>query len=639
MATSAPVSSTSASGEVREDGFQVLRACDVVLGSILVALAAFITFAAFAGKATATSAVLMWCLPLANVGWSAVSKRWSRAVAESLRNVFSLPLATLLYMTPQGYCHRFWLTSAVMVVGQGVLWGAETRRARAGQLITVGYASAVLVGGYLAFGTPLWASASDAAGILMTGLVISFVASHLGRSLEEARRRRDEAEGHKGRLESALYELTSAREQLAAVVECAPVSILAVDCNGKIQFTNWMAPGMEKASAIGTNVLEYVIPEARDLFTSRMKTVLETGSPQTLELHGRAADGGEIWYACHLGAMKGGDAVIGVVVIWQNVTELKRTQVEFVSSQRLAAVGTLAAGIAHEINTPVQFVNDSTIFLRDAVRDLFDVIKKLQEVRHLAERAPATPELSAALIAATESQASADLPYLLENVPAACERCVDGLQRIATIVRSMKEFAHPSQRDMAAVDLNRAIQNTLVIARNEYKYVADVETAFGDLPPVNCFVNDINQVVLNLVVNAAHAVSDAVKGTSRRGSIAIETRLDGEDVVISIRDTGTGIPAAIRARIFDPFFTTKEVGKGTGQGLALVWRVIKEKHGGDITVDSTVGEGTTFRVRLPVAGRSENPTDAVSPTSPADSLSGRTFSDRGPTNAEPLPGL
>jgi PAS domain S-box-containing protein len=621
------VNPAPAGREVRDDGIEALRACDIVLGTTLMALAAFVIVAALAGKATLLTAVLVCGIPIFNLGLSALTKHRDRFVAESLRNVVSLPLSTLLYMTREGYCQRFWLVSAAMVVGQAVIWGTMTRRARAGQLVAVLYASGILVGGYLAFGRPIWPSVIDAVGILMTGLTVSLVAGQLGRSLEEARRRRDEAEGHKCRLESTLHQLTSAREQLDAVVQCAPASILAVDRDGKIQFTNWAPPAIGKESVIGTNVLEHVIPEARELFTSRMKAVLETGTPQTLEMHRRLADGGEIWYACHLGAMRGGDAVIGVVVTWQDVTELKQTQAESISNQRLAAVGTLAAGIAHEINTPVQFVNDSIFFLRSAVRDLFEVVETLQVVRRTVEASPTTPALGEAVGAAARSQEKADLPYLIENVPAAFERCVEGLERIAIIVRSMKEFAHPARKEMAVVDLNRAIQNTLVIAGNEYKYVADLETAFGDLPPINCYVNDINQVVLNLIVNAAHAVSDAVTGTSRRGTIAIETRLDGEEVEISIRDTGTGIPEAVRARIFDPFFTTKEVGRGTGQGLALAWRIIKEKHGGDVTFDTKVGEGTTFRVRLPVSGKPQVAIDPIGATT------GRMLADRGPTNA------
>jgi PAS domain S-box-containing protein len=479
-----------------------------------------------------------------------------------------------------------------------------TRRALVGQVVTVAYGSAILIGGYVAFGAPIWPSVKDATGIVMTGFIVSLVAGYLGRSLVEARLRRDEAEGHKQRLEATLHELTSAQEQLDAVLQCAPACILAVDRGGTIAFANRVAQPADKQSVIGTSVLEQVIPSGRDLFAAQMNMVLDTGRAQALELCGHSPEGREIWFAYHLGAMRSGDDVTGVVVIWQDVTELKRTQAEFIAAQRLAAVGTLAAGIAHEINTPIQFVNDSTIFLRDATRDLLDFVEKLQVIVRIVEASPTTSELDQALSAVSASRENADLPYLIENVPAAFERCLDGLDRVATIVRSVKEFAHPAQKDMASVDLNRAIQNTLTIARSEYKYIADIETAFGDLPPVNCYINDVNQVVLNLVVNAAHAVADAVRGTSRRGIIAIETRLEDQDVVISIHDTGTGIPEPVRRRIFEPFFTTKGVGQGTGQGLALVWRIIKEKHQGDITFDTKVGAGTTFLVRLPISGRS-----------------------------------
>jgi signal transduction histidine kinase len=192
---------------------------------------------------------------------------------------------------------------------------------------------------------------------------------------------------------------------------------------------------------------------------------------------------------------------------------------------------------------------------------------------------------------------------LIEQVPKAFDRCVDGLQRMTAIVRSLKEFAHPATQQASAVDLNRAIQSTLTIARNEYKYVAELETDFGDLPFVVCHVNDINQVVLNIVVNAAHAIGDALRGREEKGMLKVSTRVDGEWVVIAISDTGPGIPEHIRAHIFDPFFTTKEVGRGTGQGLAIAWTAVKEKHGGELTFETEIGRGTTFFIRLPISGK------------------------------------
>jgi signal transduction histidine kinase len=172
---------------------------------------------------------------------------------------------------------------------------------------------------------------------------------------------------------------------------------------------------------------------------------------------------------------------------------------------------------------------------------------------------------------------------------------------VATIVRAMKEFAHPDTRQKSAADLNRAIKSTLTVARNELKYVADVETDLGDLPPVVCNISDLNQVFLNLLVNAAHAIREVVReGTDAKGKIRVRTRREGNTVLIAISDTGCGIPENIRGRIFDPFFTTKEVGRGTGQGLSIARSVVVEKHGGSLTFETEPGKGTTFFVRLPI---------------------------------------
>jgi signal transduction histidine kinase len=272
-------------------------------------------------------------------------------------------------------------------------------------------------------------------------------------------------------------------------------------------------------------------------------------------------------------------------------------EAELRQAQKLESVGRMASGVAHEINTPVQFIGDSVHFLREATDDLIRVVSSLQRVqKSVLENRPALNEASEA----AELERQIDLPYLLENVPKAFDRSLDGLDRVTTIVRSMKEFAHPDSREMEHVDLNRAIENTLIIARNEYKYIAEIETTFGELPQVMCYAGEFNQVILNLIVNATHAIEDVVKGTSAKGRISICTRLDGGSVVISIADSGGGIPEEIREQIFDPFFTTKEIGKGTGQGLSIARSVVVDKHQGELTLESTVGKGTTFFIRLPV---------------------------------------
>ena len=292
------------------------------------------------------------------------------------------------------------------------------------------------------------------------------------------------------------------------------------------------------------------------------------------------------------------------------MTARLQVETDLRQAHKLESVGRLASGVAHEINTPIQFVNDSVHFLQDATQDLMTVIGYLREVEaSVLAGAPSREAAEAAATAASE----ADLDYLVEHMPKAIDRALDGLNRVATIVRSMKEFAHPDTVEMAPIDLNRAVESTLVIARNEYKYVAEVETDFGPLPPVRCHAGDVNQAVLNIVVNAAHAIADVVAGTNARGRITVRTRLEPDDVVVvSIADTGAGIPEAIRDRIFDPFFTTKEVGRGTGQGLAIARTVIVDRHHGELTFESEVGRGTTCFLRLPVHGRAV----AKSPPSP-----------------------
>jgi signal transduction histidine kinase len=285
-----------------------------------------------------------------------------------------------------------------------------------------------------------------------------------------------------------------------------------------------------------------------------------------------------------------------------DVTDQRRLENELAQAQKLESVGRLAAGVAHEINTPVQFVSDSVHFVREAMDDLSEIVDRYRELRIATEKGA---DIAAAAKAAEEAEDDADLDYILENAPVALDRARDGLGRVAAIVRSMKEFAHPDRKEMAQADLNKAIQSTLVIASNEYKYVAEIVTDLTDVPLVNCYAGEINQVVLNLIVNAAHAIGDVVKGTDRKGTIRVATRVVGDDMVeISIADTGKGIPVEVRSRIFEPFFTTKEVGKGTGQGLAIARAVVVDKHGGTLHFETEVGRGTTFYIRLPVNGPS-----------------------------------
>jgi len=298
---------------------------------------------------------------------------------------------------------------------------------------------------------------------------------------------------------------------------------------------------------------------------------------------------------------------VGVVFLAMDTTERRQLELELRQAQRLEAIGQLAAGVAHEINTPIQFVGDSARFLGDVFDDLFGLLGCYAELKAQAEAAG----LAGAATAVDARVAEIDLAFLVDEAPRAVERTLEGVNRIATIVKALKQFSHPGGENMAPTDLNELIETTLVVARNEYKYVADVHTDLAPLPDVTCHRGDIASVLLNLVVNAAHALTDRFGGTDQRGEIVIRSRLDdeGAGVVVEVADTGGGIPATIRDRVFEPFFTTKEVGKGTGQGLAIAHSVVVAKHHGRISfeVDDTLPAddpraGTTFRVWLPVDG-------------------------------------
>jgi predicted ATPase/signal transduction histidine kinase/tRNA A-37 threonylcarbamoyl transferase component Bud32 len=275
----------------------------------------------------------------------------------------------------------------------------------------------------------------------------------------------------------------------------------------------------------------------------------------------------------------------------------ERIEDELRLAQKLESVGRLASGIAHEINTPVQFVSDNVTFVRDAMPSL---VATIAAYRDLATALVTDGDAAAARAAAAAIAADEDVDYALSHGPEALEAALIGLARVAAIVRSMKDFAHPDRDEKTPVDLNRAVESTLMIAANECKYVADVETALEALPLVRCNGGEINQAILNLVVNAAHAIRDVVSKTGGKGRIRVATRRDGNEVEIAISDTGTGIPQAIRDKIYDPFFTTKEVGRGTGQGLAIVRSVIVDKHGGSLRFETADGAGTTFFLRLPI---------------------------------------
>jgi two-component system, NtrC family, sensor kinase len=410
-----------------------------------------------------------------------------------------------------------------------------------------------------------------------------------------------------GQFEGLLLDITEnkldeeRRARLTTAVEQVAESIFITGLDGTIEYVN---PAFE---AITGYSLEYAIGKSPSFLKSGRHD--EKYYRQLWDTLRR----GEVWHGRFINKKKDDtlveleasispvrDAegnVINFVAVERDETPMLELESQLRQAQKLEAVGSLAAGIAHEINTPIQFVGDNVRFLSDAFESLLRFIEK---------RVGSCPVIQGNSVeegSCRGPRADLDLEFLGGEVPRAIEETLQGVERVATIVRAMKDFSHPDEREKVPIDINKALMTTLTVAHNELKYVADIETDLAaNLPMVPCRPGSLNQVFLNLLVNAAHAIGEIVgDGRNGRGLIRVKTSGGAADVIIEISDTGVGIKKDIRDRVFETFFTTKEVGKGTGQGLAIARSVVVEQHGGTINFESEEGRGTTFRITLPLA--------------------------------------
>jgi signal transduction histidine kinase len=284
----------------------------------------------------------------------------------------------------------------------------------------------------------------------------------------------------------------------------------------------------------------------------------------------------------------------------EDITRQYQVEQQLRQAQKLESIGQLAAGIAHEINTPMQFISDNTQFLENAFTDLLSVLNRYDAMLTQLKNGGVSKETIQDLDALIEDS---DMAFLVEEIPGAINGSQEGIARVTKIVRAMKDFSHPAGNELIPLDINKAIDSTVTVSRNEWKYVSNIETDLDPSQPlVPCFAGPLNQVLLNIIVNAAHAIAEKLgPSPDEKGTIRISTRSLDRWLEISIKDTGAGIPKHLRARIFDPFFTTKAIGKGTGQGLSIAYSVVVEQHKGTLEVESEVGQGANFIIRLPLS--------------------------------------
>jgi PAS domain S-box-containing protein len=418
--------------------------------------------------------------------------------------------------------------------------------------------------------------------------------------MQEAREAAEGANRDKGELLAALR---NAQAETNLFLRSIPSILIGLDSQGRITRWNLTASntfGIDEISVDGRTIedcgIKWLHPEMKVEITRWLATEsIHRAENLPYEREGKTRLLG--LQVMRIPAENG--EPIGFIVTGADITERLGLELQLRQAQKLEGIGQLAAGIAHEINTPTQFVGDNIRFLKDSWGPVAEFLVFCGTVQSDWTTGPVSPEQ---LQRFCELYLKCDLEYLSEHIPKAIDLCLEGVKRIAKIVKGFKEFSHPGSEEKRAINLNRAIETTIDVARHEWKYCADLVTALDlDLPLVPCLVGEFNQVMLNLIVNSAHAITNTIeKNGTGKGTITVSTQREGEWARVAVADTGAGIPVEIRSRVFEPFFTTKEVGKGTGQGLALAHAAIVNRHQGQLWFESELGQGTTFFIRLPL---------------------------------------
>lgn len=401
-----------------------------------------------------------------------------------------------------------------------------------------------------------------------------------GRLRHELRSRQQEAEVNGQQMQRIF-------DYILRLQDLIPGAMFVVSASGAVQRVNRAATDLlgRSTEALLSVPLAEVLPRAGELLQALTQAPAAGTIRRDAELVSVSGERIPVMLSATVQAGEG-DGPPTVVLIAMDMREQRRLEVELRHAQKLESIGQLAAGIAHEINTPMQFIGDNLRFVQDSVKDVLQLARQLP---------PA---------------ADVDVAFLETRLPRALQRGLEGVQRVSRIVEALKTFAHP-RTEAEWVDLNELIDKTLVVSANAVKYVADVQCEFQSLPLVECGRGDISQVILNLVTNAAHAIEDSLTEQHRRGHIVLRTRLaeGGDAVEVEVEDDGPGVPAAIIHRIYDPFFTTKAVGRGTGQGLSICRSIVVDRHHGRLWHSAVSPQGSRFHFTLPLKAQREVPRD------------------------------
>jgi PAS domain S-box-containing protein len=451
------------------------------------------------------------------------------------------------------------------------------------------------------------AFAEDVAWLLVMDLVLYASLSRTSAGLRVGSHRQAKLELLNDEIEEAMTESTAALKESEAIkaiiFESAPDAVIRYDADRIILEANSAAErilGGARENFPGRKLESFFLSDdssdSQTAFSKFLGADSEHVRGRFFEGIVRREDGREFPAECYSYEVPGLEVAQYALFI-RDITERKQLETQLSQAQKLESIGQLAAGIAHEINTPTQYIGDNTRFLQDAFGDTLKLLEAYAEFEECAKCPPVAPEKFAQL---DEIKNHADVEFLKEEIPKAINESLEGISRVSTIVSAMKDFSHPGVESMMVADINRILESTATVARNEWKYVAELQLNLHPaLPTLACLPGEIGQVVLNLIINGSHAIADRVAGTDELGIISIASDFDDNHVFVRIGDTGNGIPERVRPRIFDPFFTTKEVGKGTGQGLAIAHNVVVERHSGSLTFETADGKGTVFTIKLP----------------------------------------